>query len=98
LIVFTPRAGQQVRELRQHYEERERPEAIRALAVALDTAWQNITSNPATGLAAPRPYPRPAQPGRAWVKSGRYWVAYSTTPSPVIIAVFYDAADIPSRL
>jgi plasmid stabilization system protein ParE len=63
LIVFTPRAGQQVRELRRHYEERERPEAIRALVVALETAGQNITGNPATGLPAPRRYPRLAEPG-----------------------------------
>jgi hypothetical protein len=32
------------------------------------------------------------------VQAGRYWVAYSTTKPPVIVAVFYDAANIPGRL
>jgi plasmid stabilization system protein ParE len=77
---------------------RHRPEAIRALLVALETAWQKITSNPTAGLAAPRPYPHLARPGRAWVKAGRYWIAYTASPTPVITAVFYDAADIPRRV
>jgi plasmid stabilization system protein ParE len=98
LIVFTPRAGRQVRELRQHYEDLGRPEASRALAAALEAAWLAITTKPKAGLAAPRPYPRLAQPGRAWVKAGRYWIAYSTSDPPVITAVFYETADIPGRL
>jgi plasmid stabilization system protein ParE len=98
LIVFTPRAGRQVRQLRQHYADRDRPEAIRALAVALEAAWQRITTDPAAELAAPRPYPHLARPGRAWVKAGRYWIAYSTKQPPVIVAVFYETADIPGRL
>jgi hypothetical protein len=36
--------------------------------------------------------------GRAWVQAGRYWVAYSTQKPPVIVAVFYDMANIPGRL
>jgi plasmid stabilization system protein ParE len=97
LIVFTPRAGRQVRELRQHYEDRGRPEASRALAAALESAWQTITIKPEAGLAAPSPYPQLATPGRAWVKTGRYWIAY-TARSPVIVAVFYETANIPARL
>lgn len=98
MIVFTPRAGRQVRELRRHYEDRGRPEATRALAAALESAWQTITTNPGAGLATPRPYPQLAQPGRAWVKAGRYWIAYNTTRPPVISAVFYETANIPGRL
>jgi plasmid stabilization system protein ParE len=98
LIAYTPRAARQVEDLRQHYEGRERIEAIRALDTALNEAERKIEGNPAAGLAAPRPYPRLARHGRAWVKVGRYWVAYSTTQPPVIVAVFYDAADIPGRV
>ncbi len=98
MIVLTPRAGRQVRELRQYYEDLERPEATRALVSALETAWQAITTNPAAGLPAPRPYPHLARRGRAWVKTGRYWVAYSTVQRPVIVAVFYETANIPGRL
>jgi hypothetical protein len=32
------------------------------------------------------------------VQAGRYWVLYRTTTPPVVVAVFYDAADIPGRL
>ena len=78
MIAFTPEAAQQVRDLRAYYEERERTAAIRSLATALDAAWRKIKANPAIGLVAPRPYPDLAMPGRAWVKAGRYWVAYYT--------------------
>jgi plasmid stabilization system protein ParE len=98
LIVFTPRAARQVRALRQHYQDHERPEATRALVVALESAWQAITTDPAAGLPAPRPYPQLARPGRAWVQAGRYWVAYRTRQPLAVVAVFYDAADIPGRL
>jgi plasmid stabilization system protein ParE len=98
LIVFTPRAGRQVRELQEHCEDRGRPEASRALAAALESAWQTITTKPEAGLAAPRPYPALARRGRAWVKAGRYWVAYRTTQPPAIVAVFFETANIPGRL
>ena len=39
-----------------------------------------------------------AQQGRAWIKCGCYWIAYSTQPDPVIVAAFFDAANIPGRL
>ncbi len=98
MIAYTPRAIRQVGVLIQHYEERQRIAAICALRAALDQAERKIESNPAAGLAAPRPYPRLARPGTAWVKAGRYWVAYSTMQPPVIVAVFYETADIPARL
>jgi plasmid stabilization system protein ParE len=98
LIAYTPKAISQVDDLIQHYEDRQRIEAIRAFLAALDEAEQKIESSPAAGLSAPRPYPGLAQPGQAWVKAGRYWIAYNTTTPPVILAVFYETADIPSRL
>ncbi len=48
--------------------------------------------------AAPLSASRAAGPARAWVKAGRYWVAYNTTQPPVIVAVFYETANIPARL
>jgi hypothetical protein len=65
---------------------------------ALAEAERKIERNSAAGLAAPRPYPHLAEQGRAWVKAGRYWVAYSTTQPSVIVAVFYETANIPGRL
>jgi plasmid stabilization system protein ParE len=98
LIEYTPRAVRQIGTLIQHYEDLRRPAAIRALFAALDTAERKIESQPSVGLAAPRPYPQVARSGRSWVKAGRYWVAYSTTRPPVIVAIFYETANIPRRM
>ena len=84
--------------MRQHYEKLGRPEATRNLVAAIESAWQQITTNPDAGLPAPRPYPNIARRGRAWVLAGRYWIAYITRPLLAIVAVVYDAADIPRRL
>jgi plasmid stabilization system protein ParE len=98
LIVFSPEAAQQVRELHQHYEDRDRPAASRGLAAALEAAWGKIVTSPTAGLPAPRPYPHLARPGVRWIKAGRYWIAWRTEPSPSIIGVFYETANIPRRL
>ena len=97
MIAFTPEARRQVRALRDYYQERDRIEAVRGLRAAIAAAWEKIIADPAAGLAAPRPYPHLAQPGRAWIKAGRYWIAYRTGP-PVIAGVFYETANIPRRL
>ena len=97
MIGLTALAERQVATLRKNYEDKQRPEAIRALIAAILEASHRILADPAAGLAAPRPYPSLARRGRLWVKAGRYWVAYLTTDPPVIAGVFYDAADIPSR-
>jgi hypothetical protein len=39
-----------------------------------------------------------ARPGQAWLKAGRYWIAYRRRPHLVIAAVFYETAKIPKRL
>jgi plasmid stabilization system protein ParE len=98
LIGYTPRATRQVAGLRQFYEERERPEAIAALNAALEAAERRIAERPAAGLPAPRAYPQLARPGRAWIKSGRYWIAYRTKSPLLIVAVLFETADIPRRL
>ena len=98
MIGYTPRAARQVADLRQFYEEKERPEAIAALNAALEAAEQRIEERPTAGLPAPRPYPRLATPGRAWIKSGRYWIAYRTQTPLLIVAVIFETAHIPGRL
>lgn len=65
---------------------------------ALQEASDTIERAPEGGLPAPRAYPQLARPGLAWMKAGRYWIAYRINPYPVIAAVFYEAADIPRRL
>jgi plasmid stabilization system protein ParE len=97
LVQFSARAQRQVRALFRHYEQPERPEAAAALVNSLEAAVASIAANPAAGLPAPRPYPELAAHNRLWLKTGRYWVAYSLTQPPIILGVFYDAADIPGR-
>jgi plasmid stabilization system protein ParE len=98
LIGYTPRAAGQVAALRQFYEEKERPEAIAALNAALEAAERRIAEQPDAGLPAPRPYPKLATPGRAWIKSGRYWIAYRTKAPLLIVAVVFEMANILRRL
>jgi plasmid stabilization system protein ParE len=98
LIALTPEARRHVQALHAYYEQHDRPEAARALRKALTAAWEKIITTPETGLPAPRPYPRLAQPGRAWLKSGRYWIGYRTQPTSAIVAVFFETANIPGRV
>jgi plasmid stabilization system protein ParE len=65
---------------------------------ALEVAERRIAGHPEAGLSAPRPYPKLARPGRAWIKAGRYWIAYRTKAPLLIVAVFYETANIPGRL
>jgi plasmid stabilization system protein ParE len=98
LIIFTAQAQRQISRLRQHYEALGRPEATRNLIAAIQEAARRIEADPAAGLPAPRPYPELARRRRAWLKAGRYWVLYRTSTPLVVIAVFYDTANIPGRL
>lgn len=97
MIRLTARAERQFRELRQHYEDLERPAATRGLIAALEEASRKIEKSPAGGLTAPRPYPQLACPDRLWIKAGRYWIAYEPTIL-TITGVFHETANIPGRL
>jgi plasmid stabilization system protein ParE len=97
LIGLTARAERQFREVREHYEDRERPDATRGLIAALEAASRKIEKTPAAGLSAPRPYPQLARPDRLWIKVGRYRIAYEPT-KPVIVGVFFETANIPNRV
>ncbi len=81
--------------LRQHYHDKGRPEALRNLRSAIRDIPKHIAAG--SGLPAPRPYPQLARPGRALIKVGRYWIAYTLSAPPVVVAVLYEEADIPGR-
>ena len=89
-------ATRAVAELQRYYERKDRPEASRNLRLVLQRASERIDREPKAGIAAPRPYPDVARDGTRWIKEGRYWIAYSLTRPPVILAVVYDQADNPS--
>jgi len=80
------------------YERLERVEALLALLAAIDEAICVIGNEPQAGLPFPRPYPHLGRKECFWIKSGRYWFAYRIAGEPVVIGVFYDQADIPTRL
>ncbi len=98
MIPYSRRAALHITALLDHYSELDRPEAMRNLLAAMREASAMIEEDPSAGLPAPRPYPALARPGRLWVKAGRYWIGYRRRPSLGIVAVFYDAADIPGRI
>ena len=98
MIALSRRAEHDLDGPLRHFDRLDRPEAQQSLLAAIDDALNRIEADPPAGLPAPRPYPEVAQPGRAWIKSGRYWVAYSLTDPPEVIAVFHDTVNIPARL
>lgn len=98
MTVYSARAERQVIALLHHYENLGRASASRAREVALADAERRIERNPTAGLTAPRPYPQLARYGLAWIKSGRYWIAYNTSQPPVIAGVFFETANIPQRM
>ena len=98
MIPFSRRAERQLAALLAYYEDQDRPEAQSSLISAMNEASKRIQAKPGARITAPRPYPTLAQPGRAWIKAGRYWVLYRTEHPITILAVFYDTADIPGRI
>jgi plasmid stabilization system protein ParE len=99
LIVFSPTARGHIASLRRHYEDRERPDAIRNLIRAMEDVAARISRAPGKGLMAPRPYPSLLRPGLRWLKAGPYWVAYMSRDSGAVVeGVFHESADIPNRL
>jgi plasmid stabilization system protein ParE len=99
LIDYSPTARQHIIALRIHYEDRERPEAIRNLAAAIEEAAARMARTPGAGFRAPRPYPALSRPGWRWIKAGPYWFAYVPHDQGATVAgVFHESADIPNRL
>ena len=98
MIFLSPEAETQLEGLLTHFERLNRIKAAENLLAALERASFRISRAPDAGLPAPRPYPTLARLGFRWVKQGRYWVAYMNVPSPVIVGVYHEAADIPNRI
>jgi plasmid stabilization system protein ParE len=98
LTALSRRAERQFDALVRHYERLGRVEAIQNLVAAVEQAGDMIAADPKGGLPAPRPYPDLIAPRRAWVKAGRYWIAYRTTTPPIVTGIFFETADIPTRL
>jgi plasmid stabilization system protein ParE len=97
LTDYTPEARRQVRDLIAHYRRIRRPEAIGNLDAALARVEAAIARGPARPRTFPATYRDLARPGRGWLKEGIYWVAYQQTVPPVIIAVFWEQAEIDRR-
>jgi hypothetical protein len=57
LIGLTARAARQFHELRRHYEDRERPEAISGLIATMEEVSRKIETSPGAGVIAPAPIP-----------------------------------------
>jgi hypothetical protein len=88
----------QVASLTAHYTRKQRPEALINMRAALVAAQKTIERHPDGGEPFPSVYDDLAAPGRLWLQSGRYWVAYSPKDPPTIVGFFYETADIPGRL
>jgi len=97
VIELGAEAARQVRDLRAFYESKGRTEAVRNLIAAVIRAAERIEHTPGIGLPAPRPYPALARDGLRWIKEGRYRIAYTMTVRPIIVAVFFEMADLPGR-
>jgi plasmid stabilization system protein ParE len=97
VVILSPDAEADVDELVAHYEANDRLEAAQNLLRAVDVAKMRVGRAPGAGLAAPRPYPKLKRRGVKWIIEGNYWFAYIDQAEPMIIAVFYAAADIPNR-
>jgi len=99
VIRLSRAARTQVSGLAKHYDERERPEAVRNLRACLASAAVRIEKHLGLFYPAPRPYPDLTRAGWVWLKEGPYWIAFvSDRRGSIIVAVFYEAADIPGRL
>ncbi len=99
MIRLSPAAERQLDALTGYYAERERDEAIDRLVDSVERASARYLGDRGPFYDAPRPYPSLLRPGWRWTREGRYWIAFSASPTgPVIRAVFHDSADIPGRL
>jgi plasmid stabilization system protein ParE len=97
LTEYSATALRQIGELTAHFRKKRRPEAIQNLLAALTRVEAAIAAGPRRTRAFPAGYRELARPGRAWVKEARYWIAYEQTEPPIIVAVFWDAADLGRR-
>ena len=99
MVILTDFAEAQLDALERYYDRLDRDLATIRLAEAVRSAIVIADSQAAPFLAAPRPYPDLKRLGWRWLKSGRYWIAFSSIPDGfAITAVFHERANIPGRL
>jgi hypothetical protein len=97
LIDYTPTARRHVSELILHFRRKRRPEAIRNLLAALMKVEAAIENGSGRPREFPATYRNLARPGRSWRKEAIYWIAYDVTDPPIIVAVFWEGADLARR-
>ncbi len=97
MIDYSPTARRHIRELTSHYKKKQRPEAIRNLRAALASAEGEIAKGLGRHRSFPATYRILARPNRAWLKVAIYWIAYERTNPPIIVAVFWEGADLARR-
>ena len=99
MIRLTLTASRQIDELVDHFVAKRRDEAIENLNAAARSAYRDIEHAPLAGRPYPTPYPDLRRLGFLWLKVHRYWFGYSLAKGyPVVTNVFYESADIPSRV
>jgi plasmid stabilization system protein ParE len=95
LVRLSAAAEQHIEELRAHYRRKGRFDAIHNMTNALRVARRQIAQGRCR--ASPLPYPELEAEGQAWTHAGSYWFVFTTTKPAVVLGVFYDRADLPSR-
>lgn len=99
MVIITDFAEEQLDALALHYDRLDRDLATIRMAEALRHAMAIIEAQTGPFFAAPRPYPDLDRLGWRWLKSGRYWVAFSAIPGGYAVdAIFHERANIPDRL
>jgi plasmid stabilization system protein ParE len=98
LIALTPEARRHVRALYAYYEERERPEAARALRNALTAAWEKISTSPGGGPVRATALPAAWPTGQGMAQGRALLDCLSDPPTTAIVAVFFETANIPGRV
>jgi hypothetical protein len=94
VIPFSPAAGEALRALLAHYENRDWLEASENLLAAVTSAQERIIRPHGRVYDAPRPYPALKRLGFRWIIERHNWVAYVESP-PLITAIFHETANIP---
>jgi hypothetical protein len=99
MVLITAVAREQLEALEAHYEKLGRDVAIVRMTEAIAMAATRIEEQAGPFYPAPRPYPELAVYGWQWLKEARYWVAFASfADAYAITGIFFDTADIPSRI
>lgn len=99
MVFITATAQAQLEALEDHYARLGRDLAAVRMLEAVALAKLRIEKGLGPFYDAPRPYPGIQRAGWRWLKEGAYWIAFTDEPGmSAILAIFYEAANIPGRL